>query len=64
MVEQKVRQRVWTDAATDAWVAERLPAMEAGTETPFGVADALLARSAALLTHPQRPASLSTSENS
>ena len=53
VVEQKVRQRLWTDAATEAWVAERLPAMEAGSETPFGVADALLARSAALLTDQQ-----------
>ena len=53
VVEQKVRQRLWTDPATEAWVAERLPAMEAGRETPFGVADALLARSAALLTHRQ-----------
>jgi LAO/AO transport system kinase len=53
VTEQKVRQRLWSDAATEAWVAERLPAMEAGTETPFGVADALLARSAALLSRTQ-----------
>jgi LAO/AO transport system kinase len=64
VVEQKVRQRLWTDADTEAWVAERLPAMEAGRETPFGVADALLARSAALLTHQQGRAPLSTSEDS
>jgi LAO/AO transport system kinase len=50
VVEQKVRQRLWTDAATNAWVADHLEALEAGAETPFGVADALLARSGALLT--------------
>jgi LAO/AO transport system kinase len=49
VVEQRVRQRLWTDAATNAWVADHLPAMESGEETPFGVADALLARSGALL---------------
>ncbi|MDF1502173.1 methylmalonyl Co-A mutase-associated GTPase MeaB [Roseisolibacter sp. H3M3-2] len=53
-VEQRVRQRLWADAGTDAWLAERLPALEAGEATPFGVADALLARSGPLLTttHP------------
>jgi LAO/AO transport system kinase len=53
-VQQRVRQRLWTDAATDAWLAEQLPALEAGEATPFGVADALLARSGPLLsqTHP------------
>jgi LAO/AO transport system kinase len=50
VVEQKVRQRLWSDAATNAWVAGHLEALEDGTETPFGVADALLARSGALLT--------------
>jgi LAO/AO transport system kinase len=50
VAEQKVRQRLWGDAATTAWVADRLDALEAGSETPFGVADALLARSADLLT--------------
>jgi LAO/AO transport system kinase len=49
VVEQKVRQRLWRDAATIAWVDERLPGLEDGSLTPFGVADELLARSGALL---------------
>jgi LAO/AO transport system kinase len=49
VVEQKVRERLWRDAATEAWVAERLDGLESGSLTPFGVADALLARSGALL---------------
>jgi LAO/AO transport system kinase len=49
VVEQKVRQRLWSDPATAAWLAERLPALEAGDEHPFGVADALLARSGPLV---------------
>jgi hypothetical protein len=49
VVEQKVRQRLWADPATAAWIDERLPALEAGTENPFAAADALLARSGDLL---------------
>jgi LAO/AO transport system kinase len=52
VTEQRVRQRLWGDAATAAWVADHLDALESGAETPFGVADALLARSADLLTRP------------
>ena len=50
VVEQKVRQRLWTDPDTAAWMEAQLPGLEAGTSTPFGVADDLLARSGALLT--------------
>jgi LAO/AO transport system kinase len=50
VAEEKMRRRLWGDAATNAWVAERLDAMESGVETPFGVADALLERSGDLLT--------------
>jgi LAO/AO transport system kinase len=50
VVEGKVRQRLWTNPATGAWVEDRLPALEAGTATPFGVADELLERSGELLT--------------
>ena len=50
VVEHRVRQRLWGDAATDAWVEARLPALEAGTTTPFAVADELLRRSADLIT--------------
>jgi LAO/AO transport system kinase len=54
VVEQKVRQRLWKDAPTGAWVEEQLPALEAGTATPFGVADELLRRSGELLTRTTR----------
>ena len=50
VVEDKARRRLWGDAATNAWLEERLPALEAGEATPFGIADALLNRSADLLT--------------
>jgi LAO/AO transport system kinase len=50
VVESKTRQRLWGDEATNAWLEERLPALEAGQATPFGIADALLSRSADLLT--------------
>ena len=50
VVEDKARRRLWGDAATNAWLEERLPALEAGQASPFGIADALLSRSADLLT--------------
>ena len=49
VVEQKTRQRLWTDGETTAWLETRLPQLEAGEATPFEIADALLARSADLL---------------
>ena len=50
VVEAKVRHRLWTDAATNHWLEERLPDLEAGAATPFAIADDLLGRSAHLLT--------------
>jgi LAO/AO transport system kinase len=50
VAEDKMRRRLWTDPATNAWLDERLPALESGEATPFGIADALLARSADQLT--------------
>jgi LAO/AO transport system kinase len=50
VVEDKARRRLWNDAATIAWLEARLPALESGQDTPFGIADALLRRSADLLT--------------
>jgi LAO/AO transport system kinase len=50
VVDDTTRRRLWTDAATAAWLDERLPDLESGRETPFAIADALLARSADLLT--------------
>jgi LAO/AO transport system kinase len=48
-VERRVRERLWRDAATAAWLDERLPALETGEDTPYHAADALLARSGPLL---------------
>jgi LAO/AO transport system kinase len=50
VVEQQVRQRLWQDAETLAWLDTQLDGLEAGTLVPFAVADALRARSDALLT--------------
>jgi LAO/AO transport system kinase len=50
VVHQKVRDRLWSDRVTAAWLDEHLPALESGRTTPYDVADALLTRSAALLT--------------
>jgi GTPase len=49
VVEEKTRQRLWGDADTTAWLEARLPRLESGEATPFEIADALLARSADLL---------------
>jgi len=49
VVEDRTRQRLWSDADTTAWLEARLPQLEAGEATPFEIADALLARSADLL---------------
>jgi LAO/AO transport system kinase len=50
VVEQQIRQRLWHDADTLAWLDAQLDALEAGTLVPFAVADALRARSSSLLT--------------
>src|SRR5262245_32108218 len=50
VVQERVRDRLWTDEATNQWLDQQLPALEAGTTNPFDVADALLARSGNLLT--------------
>ena len=44
VVERQGAAAAWSDAATTAWLDERLPAISRpGHATPFGVADALLA---------------------
>ena len=53
VVDQRARQRLWDDAATNSWLDERMPALEAGTISPYAVAEALLSRSGALLTGTQ-----------
>jgi LAO/AO transport system kinase len=50
VVEQQLRERLWHDAETITWLEDQLPPLEAGTVAPFAVADALRARSGALLT--------------
>jgi LAO/AO transport system kinase len=49
VVEARVRSRLWTDVATNAWLDSRLAELEAGSTNPFDVADQLLARSAGVL---------------
>ncbi len=50
VAEDRVRRRLWNDPDTNRWLDERLPELESGEETPFAIADALLARSTDLLT--------------
>jgi LAO/AO transport system kinase len=54
VVERRVRERLWGDEATNAWLDEQLPALEAGTRTPFATAAELLERSGELLTRGAR----------
>lgn len=42
-VEQKVRDRLWRNAKTQAWLDGQLDDLEAGAKAPFDVADTLLA---------------------
>jgi LAO/AO transport system kinase len=53
VTEDRLRRRLWRDAGSNEWVDAQLDALEAGTTTPFAVADALLARSGDLLTRTQ-----------
>jgi LAO/AO transport system kinase len=50
VVEDKTRRRLWSDAATNQWLEDRLPELETGSATPFAIANDLLARSVDLLT--------------
>jgi LAO/AO transport system kinase len=51
VVEQRVRNKLWSDADTSAWLDAQIPKVEAGETTPFAVADELLGRSRDLLTN-------------
>ncbi|MFI5311072.1 MAG: methylmalonyl Co-A mutase-associated GTPase MeaB [Gemmatimonadales bacterium] len=55
VAEQRMRRRLFSDGATNAWIDQRIPELESGSTTPYAVADALLARSGALLTGTQPP---------
>ncbi len=45
-----VNRRLWGDTGTNAWLDERLPALESGQATPFSVAAELIGRSGDILT--------------
>jgi LAO/AO transport system kinase len=44
IVDRRMRERMWEDAAATTWLAGQLDALAARETTPFAVADALLAR--------------------
>jgi LAO/AO transport system kinase len=46
-VEQRLRARLWRDAATNEWLDGRLAALERGETTPLAEAEALIARAVA-----------------
>jgi LAO/AO transport system kinase len=46
-VEQRLRARLWRDAATNEWLDGRIPALERGETTPLAEAEALIARAVA-----------------
>jgi LAO/AO transport system kinase len=46
-VEQRIRARLWTDAALTEWLEGRLSALEGGTTTPLAEAESLIARAVA-----------------
>jgi len=50
VTELKIRQRLWRDDDTNAFIDSTLAGLEAGTATPFTVANEILSRSAHLLT--------------
>ena len=54
VAEHRMRQRLWTDAATRAWLDARIPDLESGRTSPYAVAAALLARSGALVSGEQQ----------
>lgn len=49
VVERKISDRLWKDPKTLAWLEQQLPSVEAGTATPFGVANKLLSQSGELV---------------
>ena len=54
VVERRVRERLWGDESTNAWLDDALPALDQGTLTPFAAAEALLERSAGLIVRDRR----------
>ena len=54
VVERRVRERLWRDQETNAWLDDALPALDEGSLTPFAAAEALLERSVELITRGRR----------
>jgi LAO/AO transport system kinase len=54
VVERRVRERLWRDEDTNAWLDDALPALDLGSLTPFAAAEELLGRSADLITRGRR----------
>lgn len=50
VVFQRLARRLWSDAATNAWIDQQIAALADGRTTPYVVADALLRRSGTLMT--------------
>lgn len=46
-VEQRLRARLWRDAAMNEWLDGRIPALERGETTPLAEAEALIAKAVA-----------------
>ncbi|MFN2398309.1 MAG: methylmalonyl Co-A mutase-associated GTPase MeaB [Gemmatimonadaceae bacterium] len=47
--ERQIRQKLWNNPDTNAWLEDRLPDIESGVRNPFAVAEDLLKRSGELL---------------
>ena len=50
VVFQRLARRLWSDAATNAWIDGQVAGLADGRTTPYAVADALLQRSGTLMT--------------
>lgn len=50
VVFQRLARRLWSDAATNAWIDGQIADLADGRTTPYAVADALLRRSGTLMT--------------
>ena len=54
IVERTLQQRLWQDAGANAWVNDRIPALESGSTNPFAVALDLISQSGDLMTGRKR----------
>jgi LAO/AO transport system kinase len=49
VAEHRLRRRLWSDSGIREFIEEKLPRIEAGELSPFGIADELLARGAQVI---------------